>query len=211
MESRAEPSRSGGPARVHDGFPGPDSLRRMEEQEVLNQIEIATPGFNAEVHSGILKRCLIIGYTLEQIAEIVGVDPNRLVKWISTKPTMVEAYLEAKEADSKVCWALYCAAIGQHPETAAATTPSVSAMKFWLLSRGGWNDKPQAPPREKNLEDLSVSELMNIVDELKSKITAAVPIETTATRVKPDFPQEEDVEYPEGTVPFPEEETDAGF
>ena len=186
----------------------PHSKRRMEETEVLSSIEISTPGFNKAVHPDILLRCLIIGYTLEATAEIIGVDPKKLATWISTKPEMRVAYLDSKEADSKVAWSLYCSAIGQEPWTKESTKPSVTAQKFWLQCRlPDWNEKP---PVDTNLENMPVSEVLKLAQELKEKLQEVSPIEMTAKEVAPDFQEEED-ELPEGTIPFPEEEVDPGF
>ena len=139
--------------------------------------------FEPALHSKIVKNCLTLGMTVEQIADVLGVQLKLLSQWIAVYPELRAAKIDAKSADAQVVGQLLELALGYTDEKNKYHPPHVIALIFWCKARLGWSDKPLPPkplerPGEMSLENLGAIAL-TLLQKLERGEKHLLPIDVT--------------------------------
>ena len=139
--------------------------------------------FEPALHSKIVKNCLLLGMTIEQIADILGVSLGLLSQWVEVYPELRAARIDAQTADAKVVGQLLELALGYKDEKDKYHPPHVIALIFWCKARLGWSDKPLPPkaperPGEMSLENLGAIAL-TLLQKLQRGEAHLAPIDVT--------------------------------
>ena len=126
--------------------------------------------FEPALHSKIVKNCLLLDMTVEQIADVIGVSLGLLSQWIEVYPELRAAKIDAKAADAQVVGQLYELALGYKDEKNKYHPPHVIALIFWCKARLGWSDKPLPPKAPERPGDMSLENLGAIALTLLQKL-----------------------------------------
>ena len=123
--------------------------------------------FNPVIHPGIVYRAFLAGYKADQVAEIIGIEPRTLGRWIETYPELRKARAKALDADAEVAQSLFEMAVGVvDPVTGKRKGASVAAAIFWLKARRGWREDERGAKGEAAPLDLRPEQVKALAEEV---------------------------------------------